>query len=382
MRKIIERVKKGEIQKIIIIKLDRVSRRIVDFAMLLKTLTEYDCALISLTENFDFSTTWGKLIASVLIIFAEYELDQATDRTRVALVEIAEQGKYPYGGNVPVGFKRTEDNFLVIDDKKADTIRDLYRMIAEHRSCNSIALEYDREKKLDMSWTADKIAKIIRNTIYKGNFYYERINKFYEEFCTALVSDELWDMANAHIDKVSRVPTHTYLFYNIVFCNRCKRLTVQETTSKKNKIYYYYKCTNCDNRINENRIVNQIYMILMMIYENEDKNPYYQNEKSKIISKISRLKQMIENYYRMVIDEETTLQEYRDFKIKTENTIVDLEAKYKELSTKDERIAKDPFSALDKDIKAELISRNIKKIEVDLHTKKVVSIIQNGGIKK
>ena len=379
LKQLLERVSRNEIQKIIIIKLDRVSRRIVDFAELLKVLSDNNCALISINESFDFSTAWGKLIASILMIFAEFELDQATTRTKTAMEEIAEQGKYPYGGNTPIGLKRTEDNYLAIDEGiSADTIRDIYEIIAARKSCNALAIKYDIEHRLELSWTAEKIARLIRNPLYKGDFYFKRIDKYYENFCPAIISKELWDKANVYVARNSRAPKHIYLFHNIVFCSKCNQLLVQETTNKENYIYYYYKCTKCNRRVNENKIIKQLYGNLMMLYNKENNNPYFQNEKTKIINKINRLKKMIENYYIMVVENEATERDYHKFKLKTENSIIGLQNKYNELVSKDERITKDPFNALDKNIKAELIQNNIQRIDLDLYKKEVLSVIQIG----
>lgn len=112
MSSILERVKRREIEAVIITKLDRLTRSIKDLCDLVELFAKTDTALISTTESIDTSSASGRLVLHVLGVLGEFEREQIAERTSTALAHLRENRK-PYG-HPPFGFQRQGDALIAI----------------------------------------------------------------------------------------------------------------------------------------------------------------------------------------------------------------------------------------------------------------------------
>ena len=106
-QKMMREVEKGKISKIIVYRLDRISRSLSDFVNILNTLKEHNVEFISSQESFDTSSPYGEMIVKILMIFAEFERKSIIERVTQAYAHRSEMGFY-MGGRRPYGFTLTE----------------------------------------------------------------------------------------------------------------------------------------------------------------------------------------------------------------------------------------------------------------------------------
>ncbi|MBQ8724082.1 MAG: recombinase family protein [Oscillospiraceae bacterium] len=167
-KRMLEQVKKGNIECIIAYKLDRISRSLIDFAKLSDVLDNKNVKLISYSEQIDTRSPMGQMLVRLLIMFAEMEQKTISARISDNYLARAEMGK-PLGGIKPYGY---EDDWK-IDSREAEIVGDIYSSLMKGRSFDSIAVSLNSRNVKSPGgnlWTGTQISRILRNPIYvQGN---------------------------------------------------------------------------------------------------------------------------------------------------------------------------------------------------------------------
>lgn len=187
LQELLEQIKANKIKKVIVYKLDRISRNTTDFFNLHTLMKEHKCEFQSVNEEFDSSTTTGNAMMSFIAIFAQMERENIQQRVKDNYYFRAkEQGTW-LGGPAPYGFKngRTKDNkpTLIIDDVEIEAVKLMFKKYAD-KSFTSLGKLADilkeegyvsRKRKVFDNVT---IARILQNPIYaRAN---KTLYKFYK----------------------------------------------------------------------------------------------------------------------------------------------------------------------------------------------------------
>ena len=169
-------IKVGQIEKVIVYKLDRISRSTLDFANIINTFKKYDVEFISSTEKFDTSTPIGKAMLNIIMTFAELERETIQKRIKDNYYARSKKGFFA-GGTIPYGFNRVK---TLIDGKRVSVFQpnpeqvpyliEMYEMyafndvslgkISDHLNENNISAPKGGR------WDSNKISRILRNPIY------------------------------------------------------------------------------------------------------------------------------------------------------------------------------------------------------------------------
>jgi len=168
-------VKNGNISKIIVYKLDRISRSLLDFITMREEFLKYNIELISCAEDFDTSTSMGKLILNILMMFAEMERESIQKRIKDNYYARGEKGFY-LGGYAPFGYKKIE---TFLEGKKtytfeknkeeSDILKKIYGDYFSGKSIGNIAKWLNNNKitsRKNKPWGNPNIARILRNPVY------------------------------------------------------------------------------------------------------------------------------------------------------------------------------------------------------------------------
>ena len=187
-QKMMRQVERGKISKIIVYRLDRISRSLSDFVNILNTLKKYNVKFISSQELFDTSSPYGEMIVKILMIFAEFERQSIIERVTQAYAHRSEMGFY-MGGRKPYGFTLTDTIIHNIKTKMlspvAEEIEQL-KYIFEAYSVPGITLRRLMDNLIDNdilptdgSWSTGKLSTILKNPIYvkADNDVYEYLLK-------------------------------------------------------------------------------------------------------------------------------------------------------------------------------------------------------------
>lgn len=175
-QEMLEHIRKGEVKRVIVYKLDRISRSILDFANMMEDFQQHGVEFVSCTEKFDTSTPMGRAMLNICIVFAQLERETIQMRVTDAY---ASRSKYGFfmGGKVPFGYeliphiingKKTSRYSIV--PAEAEAIKFIFESYAEPTtSLNDIALRLNEDgikTKRGYSWDGSMVAAIIKNPAY------------------------------------------------------------------------------------------------------------------------------------------------------------------------------------------------------------------------
>lgn len=221
-KEMLEDIKAGKINKIIIFKLDRLTRSIQDLENICKFLDKYNCGLESISEEINTSNANGNFFIRMLTILAQLEIERTSERTKIGLVGAAKKGHI--SGRPPLGFTKEKDSKeFIVDEIEADVVRRIFKLYIDGMSVCSICKLFEKENILNRRWPTTTVDKILSNQLYIGN------NEFGKR--TNGEKQIFEDVVPSIIDKTS---------FNIVQKKKEKNL---KNFKKKSYIYIYAK--NC-----------------------------------------------------------------------------------------------------------------------------------------
>lgn len=174
-QELIADIKKGEISKVIVYRLDRISRSILDFSSMMALFDQYKVEFISSTEKFDTSTSMGRAMLNICMVFAQLERETIQQRVTDAYYSRSGKGFY-MGGRIPYGFKLKESSIngkrtktYVLDEEKANQIRLMYDLYSDPNTSYGDIIAYFQEHGITRDgkpWERARIADHLKNPIY------------------------------------------------------------------------------------------------------------------------------------------------------------------------------------------------------------------------
>jgi len=290
-KKLLDDAKEGLFDTLIIWKIDRIARECRISLNLEDTLTKLDIKLISITENFDFSTSEGMLLFSMQSAFAQHERDKIRERSIAGTNRVVKDGKWA-GGIIPYGYKKDENGYPVVNHEKilnckyseAEIIDKIYKWVGEDglsmvkvaEKLNNLGIptHYAKDKRdfykpiqnfksseleqIDLSnrrrgktsnrWQPARISNMLRNTMYKGCHEYGKRSKTQrptiKRKVPVIVSEELWEKTCTNLKNnhkwAKRNSIREYLLRGLIRCSCCGRTFIG--SCYKDKVTTYYRC--------------------------------------------------------------------------------------------------------------------------------------------
>ena len=164
LQMLLDDMAKGLIDIIVVYKIDRLTRSLADFAKLTEVLDKHEVSFVAVTQQFNTSTSMGRLTLNVLLSFAQFEREVAGERIRDKIAASKRRGMW-MGGVVPLGYD-VKDRKLIINEQEAETVRHIFSQYLALKSVQAL------KKHLDASGIRSKIH--IRNDgrEHGGNFFF------------------------------------------------------------------------------------------------------------------------------------------------------------------------------------------------------------------
>lgn len=342
-QEMIEDVKQGKINKIIIFKLDRLTRSIQDLENICKFLDKYNCGLESISEEINTSSANGKFFVRMITILAQLEIERTSERTKVGLVGAIKQGHI--SGRPPLGYvKKNGSKKIFIDEVQADVVRRIFKLYLDGMSVCSICKLFKEENVLNRRWPTTTVDKILSNQLYIGNSEYgKRTNneiQIFKNVVPAIIDKTTFDMVQKRKEKNLKnfKRKATYIFMQKIICPKCNKvMSGTSSTSKNKEKHLYYKCNCCKTRINEKKIEKELMEFLndmldfFLIIDNSFKptlNKDVENEikkyltmKEDINNKITRIKTA---FIDAIIDANIFQEELNELQRELENVEIKL----------------------------------------------------------
>jgi len=260
LQKLIEDIKAGKISCVVVYKVDRLSRSLIDFAQLLELFEDYKVAFVSVTQQFNTNTSMGRLTLNILLSFAQFEREIISERTKDKMGAARKKGKW-LGGKPPLGYDHNKEvGKLVVNPVEAELIKKIYALYLQGYSLRLLARELNEKGFRSKSYTnqsgktrggqpfmKNSLNSIIQNPLYIGKVSYA--GEFYQGQQEAIIDEDTYNRAqellkkNRSYKELTRGNKVVTTLTSLLFCKHCNRPMFGTHTSKKEKIHYrYYVC--------------------------------------------------------------------------------------------------------------------------------------------
>ncbi len=266
LQRLINDIKEGKVNVVVVYKLDRLSRSLVDFVQILKFFEEHGVAFASITQPIDTSTSTGKLMLHILSSFAEFERQLISERTKDKLSAARKRGQWT-GGWAALGYDLDRENKkLTINKTEAKLIKEIFNLYLEGNSLLKVAQilndKGSRSKLVTLKsgktfggkkFGITHIQLMIKNVLYIGKVKYE--GQIYEGEQEAIIDEEIFKRAQEMLkqNRIERKATKntdcTGLLSHLLHCKACGTFMFHTYTLKnKTHKYRYYVCSNAQKR--------------------------------------------------------------------------------------------------------------------------------------
>lgn len=254
LQQLLADVEAGEIDVVVVYKIDRLTRSLADFAKIVDVLDKKDASFVSVTQSFNTQTSMGRLTLHVLLSFAQFEREVTAERIRDKFAASKRKGIW-MGGPVPLGYV-VKDRKLLVNETEASTVRNIYREYLKQPSIRDLvfALEEQRIKtkvqnlksggtRGGISFRRGSVRHLLGNATYIGLTNHKG-DSFPGEH-DAIVDKQLWDAVQKKLsDKTperTRVANaaHISLLSGLLYDEHARKVTPSHAV-KKGKRYRYY----------------------------------------------------------------------------------------------------------------------------------------------
>ena len=196
-QRMIEDIKNGKINKVIVYKLDRISRSILDFSNMMNLFQNKDVAFVSATEHFDTSSPMGRAMLNICIVFAQLERETIQQRVADAYISRSQKGFY-MGGKVPYGYTKVpitingiKTSMYEIQPEEAEDVKFIYEIYSHPTTTlGDVRRELEKRKMLinrrGNVWQTSRLSELMRNPIY--TFADKAIYNFYKAQGTNIIN--------------------------------------------------------------------------------------------------------------------------------------------------------------------------------------------------
>ncbi|WDI40474.1 recombinase family protein [Bremerella sp. P1] len=266
LRRLMADIEAGKVDCVIVYKVDRLSRSLLDFARIMETFDRHNVSFVSVTQQFNTSTSMGRLVLNVLLSFAQFEREIISERTRDKIAAARRKGKWS-GGMPLLGYNvDPQGSKLVVNETEADRVRAIFNLYSEHQSLLAVVAELDERGWVNKRWTTKKgierggkrftktsLHKLLTNVTYIGKLRYK--DEVHDGEHEAIVSTDVWQRVQSLLSRNGRTGGAAVrnkfgaLLKGILHCSACgTAMSPSHSTKNGNKRYRYYVCTNAQKR--------------------------------------------------------------------------------------------------------------------------------------
>jgi len=204
LKRLLADIEDGRIDVVVVYKIDRLSRSLMDFAKLVEVFDRGGVTFVSVTQSFNTTTSMGRLTLNILLSFAQFEREVIGERIRDKIAASRKRGMW-MGGFVPLGYE-VRDRKLVINDAEAATVRMIFERFVEVGSATALARALAAEGvRTRRGRLVDKgfLYKLLNNRVYIGDAVHK--GTAYPGEHEAIITRALWDKVHAILRESPRV---------------------------------------------------------------------------------------------------------------------------------------------------------------------------------
>jgi site-specific DNA recombinase len=244
---------------VVVYKVDRLSRSLLDFARLVDRFDQRAVSFVSVTQQFNTTTSLGRLTLNILLSFAQFEREIISERTSDKMSAARRKGKW-IGGTPVLGYDvDPAGGRLLIHEKEARRVREIFALFLQHHSLSAVVAELARRRWKTKSWKSQNgrahagrpfakasLCRLLTNAVYAGMV--EHRGATYAGEHENIIELPLWREVNAELRAGRRTGTgairapQNALLAGVLRCKSCQRPMIPTYTAKPGRRYRYYVC--------------------------------------------------------------------------------------------------------------------------------------------
>ncbi|MGC4026322.1 MAG: recombinase family protein [Mesorhizobium sp.] len=250
LQRLLKDIGAGKIDVVVVYKIDRLTRSLMDFSKIVEIFDGHGVSFVSVTQQFNTTTSMGRLTLNVLLSFAQFEREVTAERIRDKIAASKKKGMW-MGGVVPLGY-RVENRKLLVEPQEAETVRHLFRRYVELRSVRALSEEAiasgligktAERKRSGNAFGRGNLYHLLSNPVYLGKIRHR--DKVYDGEHQPIIDQATFDRAQRLLAEQApprRSATNAggnHLLTGLVF-DEAGNLLRSMHANKKGKRYRYY----------------------------------------------------------------------------------------------------------------------------------------------
>ncbi len=264
LQRLLAAVEAGDVDCVVVYKVDRLSRSLLDFTRILSQFEKRNVSFVAVTQQFNTSTSLGRLTLNILLSFAQFERELIGERTRDKMSAARKKGKW-VGGCPVLGYGVDPGGGrLVVNEAEAEQVRAIFALFAETGSLQQTLAEIERRGWRLKSWTCKSgefhtggrftlsaLRRLLSNILYTG--VVRHLGKVYPGEHTAILEPDQWERAQNLIPQ-SIHPRggmrnkHQALLQGLLHCECCAAPMVYSYAAQGGRKYPYYVCRSAQRK--------------------------------------------------------------------------------------------------------------------------------------
>jgi len=263
LKRLLQDITGGTIDAVLVYKLDRLSRSLLDFARLMEIFENSHVSFVSITQEFNSATSMGRLVLNMLLSFAQFEREIIAERTRDKIAAARRKGKW-VGGMPLLGYDiDPKGSKLRVNHTEAARVRAIFALYLEYQALWPVLRELDRRGWRTKRWrtrkgrfrggrafTRNTLRQLLRNVTYLGHLRYRQ--EVHPGEHDAIVDAATWQQVQTLLEaqrqeQGARLPGGA-LLQRLLRCGACGCAMTSSQTRKGTRRYRYYVCRQAQQR--------------------------------------------------------------------------------------------------------------------------------------
>jgi site-specific DNA recombinase len=262
LKQLLADIQARKVDCVVVYKVDRLSRSLLDFARLLSLFEKCRVSFVSVTQEFNTSTSMGRLTLHILLSFAQFEREIISERTRDKLSAARRKGQWS-GGTPVLGYDiAPQGGRLVVNPAEAERVRDIFRISAECENLAAAQRAVNARAMHTKQWTSQagrhhparpftrsSLRALLGNVLYRGEVCHNGVTFPGEQ--PAILDPDLWQRVQRQLHLTSAQPAAAprrvhpqALLSGLLCCAACGACLRTSYSSRQGRRYLYYVCPN------------------------------------------------------------------------------------------------------------------------------------------
>jgi site-specific DNA recombinase len=265
LQRLLADIEVGEVDAVVVYKVDRLSRSLLDFARLMEVFEKHGVSFVSVTQSFNSTSSLGRLTLNILLSFAQFEREIIAERTRDKMSAARRKGKWT-GGSPVLGYDvDPRGGRLMVNEGEAGRVRAIFDLYLEHRSVIAVVREVNNRGWTTKRWTTKDgrehpgrpmgkgdVYKILTNILYTGQVNHK--GTIYPGEHAAIIDPAVFQEVNERLAENGTTGgkeirnKYGALLRGLLHCDACGTAMHHTYTAKAGRRYRYYVCATAQQR--------------------------------------------------------------------------------------------------------------------------------------